>query len=74
MNLLTIIYLIGATAVGFVAGMIVELGIDSETIRSLREHNEKLTLENEQKKADVVEVINLVGQEEFEKIDYSQEW
>lgn len=74
MNLLTIIYLIGATAVGFVAGMIVELGIDSETIRSLREHNEKLTLENEQKKADVVEVINLVGQEEFEKIDYSQNW
>lgn len=74
MNLLMIIYLIGATAVGFVAGMIVELGIDSETIRSLREHNEKLTLENEQKKADVVEVINLVGQEEFEKIDYSQKW
>lgn len=74
MNLLTIIYLLGATAVGFVAGMIVELGIDSETIRSLREHNEKLTLENEQKKADVVEVINLVGQEEFEKIDYSQKW
>lgn len=74
MNLLTIIYLLGATAVGFVAGMIVELGIDSETIRSLREHNEKLTLESEQKKADVVEVINLVGQEEFEKIDYSQKW
>lgn len=74
MNLLMIIYLLGATAVGFVAGMIVELGIDSETIRSLREHNEKLTLESEQKKADVVEVINLVGQEEFEKIDYSQKW
>ena len=74
MNLLTIVYLIGATAVGFVAGMIVELGIDSETIRSLREHNEKLTLENEQKKADVVEVINLVENKEFEKLDYSQKW
>lgn len=74
MNLLTIVYLIGATAVGFVAGMIVELGIDSETIRQLREHNEKLTLENEQKKADVVEVINLVENKEFEKLDYSQKW
>lgn len=74
MNLLTIIYLIGATAVGFVAGMIVELGIDSETIRSLREQNDKLTLMNEQKKADVVEVISIVGQEEYDRLDYSQKW
>lgn len=74
MNLLTIIYMVGAVGVGFVAGMIVELSIDAETIRSLREQNHKLALMNEQKKADVVEVINIVGQEEFESLDYSQKW
>ena len=74
MNLLTIIYLFGAVAVGFVAGMIVELSIDAETIRSLKAENRKLALMNEQKKADVVEVINIVGQEEFESLDYSQKW
>ena len=46
MNLLGIIYLLGAAAVGFIAGMIVELGIDSETIRMLKEHIHKLELEN----------------------------
>lgn len=74
MNLLTIIYMVGAVGVGFVAGMIVELSIDAETIRSLREQNRKLTLMNQQKKADVVEVINIIGQEEFESLDYSQKW
>ena len=62
MNLLSIIFTIGAIAVGFVAGMIVELGIDSETIRQLREHNNKLKLENQalraQSKAEVIEIID----------------
>lgn len=74
MNLLTVIYMVAVMGVGFIAGMIVELSIDAETIRSLREHNRKLTLMNQQKKADVVEVINIVGQEEFESLDYSQKW
>lgn len=74
MNLLTIIYMVAVMGVGFIAGMIVELTIDAETIRSLREQNRKLTLMNQQKKADVVEVINIVGQEEFESLDYSQKW
>lgn len=62
MNLLSIIYLIGAAAVGLIAGMIVELGIDSETIRTLRDHNDKLKLENEalraEAKAEVIEIID----------------
>lgn len=74
MNLLTVIYMVAVMGVGFIAGMIVELTIDAETIRSLREQNRKLTLMNQQKKADVVEVINIVGQEEFESLDYSQKW
>ena len=48
MNLITIIYMIGVLAVGFIAGLIVELGIDSGTINELREHNNKLKLENAQ--------------------------
>lgn len=39
--------MIGALAIGVIAGMIVELGIDNETIRTLRNENDKLKLENE---------------------------
>jgi len=39
--------MIGALAIGMIAGMIVELGIDNETIRTLRNANNKLKLENE---------------------------
>lgn len=62
MTLLHIIYLIGAAAVGLVAGMIVELSIDSETIRALRDKNDKLTLENiqlrQEARAEVIEIID----------------
>lgn len=62
MNFLTIIYIIGALAIGVIAGMILELGIDSETIKGLRDHNEKLRLENEalrkESKAEVIEIID----------------
>ena len=62
MNLLGIIYLLGAAAVGFIAGMIVELGIDSETIRMLKEHIHKLELEN-------IQLSNESGIERVEIID-----
>ena len=48
MNGLTIIYIIGALAVGFLLGMILELIIDSKTIRELQEDNHRLRLLNEQ--------------------------
>lgn len=42
--------------------MIVELSIDSETIRALRDKNEKLTLENiqlrQEARAEVIEIID----------------
>ena len=47
MNALTIIFMIGVLAIGVIAGMIIELGIDNETIRTLRNTNDKLKLENE---------------------------
>lgn len=54
--------MIGALAIGVIAGMIVELGIDNETIRTLRNANDKLKLENEalRKEApkEVVEILD----------------
>ena len=47
MNVITILTIICLFAIGVIAGMIIELGIDSETIRQLREHNKKLRLESE---------------------------
>lgn len=47
MNGLQTIYMIGALAVGFLAGIIVELIIDNQTINSQRRHIEKLQMEND---------------------------
>ena len=61
MNGLEIIYCIGASAVGVLIGMIVELVIDTSTIRELQDHNRKLTLENEQLRREApLEVIEIV--------------
>jgi uncharacterized membrane protein (DUF106 family) len=67
MNLLTIIYIVGAVAIGVIAGMIIELGIDSETIRALRENNDKLQLENEAlRQESPKEVIEILDRRNFE--------
>ena len=62
MNLLEIIYLCGAVAVGLILGMIVELMIDAGTVRDLQAQNRKLRLENAQlrreAKHDVVEIVD----------------
>ena len=70
MNLLGIIYLLGAAAVGFIAGMIVELGIDSETIRMLKEHIHKLELEN-QKEITKKDLDGKVKKEDAAWLNYS---
>lgn len=67
MNLLTIIYIVGAVAIGVIAGMIIELGIDSETIRALRENNDKLQLENEALRQESPQkVIEILDRRSFE--------
>lgn len=73
MNLLNIIGMAGMAAVGFIAGMIVELSINAGTIQELREHNHKLKLENMQlcAKPDVIEIVdNTVARD----VDFSQNW
>ena len=62
MNGLTVIYIIGAIALGVLIGMIVELILDNQTIMELREKNRKLTMENIQlrreAKHEVIEIID----------------
>ena len=60
MNGLTIIYIIGALAIGFLVGIIVELMIDSQTVRDLQEQNRKLRLEVAQakKNPEVIEIYD----------------
>lgn len=52
----------GAAAVGFLFGVIVELCIDTDNIRDLQEKNHKLKLENEalrkKSKHEVIEIID----------------
>ena len=61
MNALTQIYLIGALALGFLAGMILELIIDARTIRDLQDDNRRLRLLNQHitENKDRVEVIEI---------------
>lgn len=61
MNILTIIYMAGVMAVGFLIGVIVELCIDSKTIMDLQEKNRKLKLENMQlKDREPVKVVKII--------------
>ena len=68
--MLSVIYGIGIGAVGFIFGMVLELCLDTKTIRELHEHNHKLSLENEQlrkeAKHEVIEIVdNRVQDVEF---------
>ena len=75
MNLLEIIFFLGAAAVGFIAGMIIELGIDSETIRSLRDHNEKLQMENAQlRNESTIERVEIIDNTVANGVDFSKTW
>ena len=73
MNLLHIIYFIGATALGLIFGMIIELMIDAGTIRDLQAQNRKLRLElaQERKSPEVIEIIDRTVTED---VDFSQKW
>lgn len=75
MNLLSIITMAGVAAVGFIAGMIIELGIDSETIRSLRDHNEKLQMENAQlRNESTIEHVEIIDNTVANGVDFSKTW
>ena len=61
MNLLEIIYMVGAAAIGLIIGMVIEYVIDFQIVRDIQTENRKLRLENEQLKQEVKhEVIEIV--------------
>ena len=71
MNALTIIYIVGALAIGALAGMIIELGIDNDTIRALREANDRLTLENEALRSEAPrEVVEIIDRRDVDVTNY----
>ena len=80
MNLLEIIYMIGAAAIGLIIGLVIEYVIDFQIVRDIQTENRKLRLENEQlkqeaKKAGVpIEIIEIVDNRVGADVDYSQNW
>lgn len=80
MNLLEIIYMVGAAAIGLIIGMVIEYIIDFQIVRDIQTENRKLRLENEQlkqeaKKAGVpIEIIEIVDNRVGADVDYSQNW
>jgi len=77
MNLLEIIYLIGALAVGFIVGMIVELALEAQTIYKQRETIRLLRQTvfelSERNPVDYVE-INDKSVDPENVPNYSQDW
>lgn len=60
---MTVIYIIGALAVGFLIGMILELVIDAQTIRELQEDNRRVKMEleliqKEKRQPQTVEILD----------------
>ena len=69
--MLSVIYNIGFLAIGFIFGMVLELCLDTKTIRELHEHNHKLKLENEQLKREIKhEVIEIVDNRTTDEVKF----
>ena len=79
MNALTIIYIIGAMALGFIFGMILELCLEVQTIRELQDDARRLRLlnadlEKKLKEDHNVEVFEICDSSIGQEVDYSQKW
>lgn len=74
MTALTIIYSLGALALGFLIGMILQAFIDSDQIGQLIRRNDRLKLENEALMNGKKEVIEIVDKRQPDEVDFSQHW
>lgn len=74
MTALTIIYSLGALALGFLVGMILQAFIDSDQIGQLIRRNDRLKLENEALINGKKEVIEIVDKRQPDEVDFSQHW
>lgn len=74
MTALTVIYSLGALALGFLLGMVLQVFIDSDQIRRLIKRNDRLQLENEALMNGKTEVIEIVDKRQPDEVDFSQKW
>lgn len=74
MTALTVIYSLGALALGFLLGMVLQVFIDSDQIRRLIKRNDRLQLENEALMNGHTEVIEIVDKRQPDEVDFSQTW
>lgn len=76
MDLLTLIYVTGALALGFLLGITTELLIEVPQVRRLIDRNNLLELENEALKENpkVVKVTEVVDGTVGTEVDYSEDW
>lgn len=74
MTALTVIYSLGALALGFLLGMVLQVFIDSDQIRRLIKRNDRLKLENEALMNGQTEVIEIVDKRQPDEVDFSQKW
>lgn len=74
MTALTVIYSLGALALGFLLGMVLQVFIDSDQIRRLIKRNDRLKLENEALMNGKTEVIEIVDKRQPDEVDFSQKW
>lgn len=76
MDLLTLIYVTGALALGFLLGITTELLIEVPQVRRLIDRNNLLELENTALKENpkVVKVTEVVDGTVGAEVDYSKDW
>ena len=76
MDLLTLIYVTGALALGFLLGITTELLIEVPQVRRLIDRNNLLELENTALKENpkVVKVTEVVDGTVGAEVDYSEDW
>ena len=76
MDLLTLIYVTGALALGFLLGITTELLIEVPQVRRLIDRNNLLELENEALKENpkVVKVTEVIDGTVGTEVDYSEDW
>lgn len=75
MNILNIVYIMAAACIGLFSGMVLELMLDTRTIRELQDENRNLrhkvaSLEKENK----IEVVEIIDDTVGRGVDFSQKW
>lgn len=75
MNLLNMIFIMAAACIGLFSGMVLELMLDTRTIRELQDENRTLRLKVVQlEKESKIEVYEIINDTVAKDVDFSQKW